>query len=109
MSKKKTSKLATASVVMPVAMWSTGFSLLKFCDTLINPIPSGWKSIVTDIGILMILLSILIGLGLGSAALAYNENDHKGSKNKRLAIEGIIISIVLGCITFLFALYIRQT
>ena len=73
MYKQKTSKLSIASVVMPVAIWGTGFSLLKFCGTLIDPIPSGWRSIVTDIGIWMMLLSIPIGLGLGIAALSYRE------------------------------------
>lgn len=108
MGNSKMSKLAIASLLTPVVVWGSGFCLLKLCGTLANPIPTGWRSDITDLGIWLILLSLPTGLGIGIIALVCIKNSHGMLKGTRLAIEGIILSVVLAIITFLVGLITRQ-
>ena len=108
MVESKTSKLAITSLVTPVILWGIGFCLIKLCGTLVNPIPSGWRSDITDLGIWLILASLPSGLGLGIMALLHIKNKQGMLKGKRLAIEGIIITFALAVITFLIGLITRQ-
>jgi len=104
----KTSKLAIASLVTPVILWGSGFCLIKLRGTLVNPIPSGWRSDITGLGIWLIIASLPSGLGLGIMALVHIKYKQGMLKGKRLAIEGIIISVTLVIITFLIGLITRQ-
>ena len=108
MVKPKTSKLAITSLLTPVILWGIGFCLIILCGTLVNPIPSGWRSVITDLGIWLIIASLPSGLVLGIIALVHIKNKQGLLKGKRLAIEGIIISVALVCITFLIGLITRQ-
>ena len=108
MEDSKKSKLAIASLVTPVILWASGFCLIIICGTLLNPIPSGWRSDITDSGIWLIIASLPSGLVLGIIALVHIKNKQGLLKGKRLAIEGIIISVALVCITFLIGLITRQ-
>ena len=105
--KSKTSKLAIASLVTPVVLWGSAFSLCKLCETLIDPIPSGWRSYVWDLGVWLLVASVPVGFGLGIAALEWIRNSNGMLKGRRFAIEGIIVSVALGIVTFLFALITR--
>ena len=109
MVESKTSKLAITSLVTPVILWGSGFCLIKLCGTLVNPIPSGWRSDITNLGIWLILASLPAGLGLGIMALVHIKNKQGTLKGKHLAIEGIIISIAFVIITFMIGLITRQT
>ena len=108
MVESKTSKLAITSLLTPVILWGIGFCLIILCGTLVNPIPAGWRSDITDLGIWLILASMPSGLGLGIMALLHIKNKQGMLKGKRLAIEGIIIPFALGIITFLIGLITRQ-
>jgi hypothetical protein len=105
--KLKTSRLATAALLIPVAMWGSGICIFeigaRFGPNLEVQPGSFWYFLRIS-AIYLILFSGPVGLGLGICALNAIKNNNKILKGRRLAIEGMIVAVALECVFFVFAL-----
>jgi len=98
--KKKTYKLATASLITPVLMWDIGWLFAGIF--ILIPSVGDWLSTKVILGFLwfflsaiLILLSSPIGIILGILSLTIIKNSGGKLGGKRIAIEAIILSVVL--------------
>ena len=106
----QTSKLAIKALLIPVLMWCMGV-----CFFGIAGFPSTDSAITRSIGGFIIISAIIlvffsgpVGVVLGIKALHEIKKSTENVKGKRLAIEGIILSIVLELVFFAYAFAIAD-
>ncbi|MHC4122787.1 MAG: hypothetical protein ACYSSI_04375 [Planctomycetota bacterium] len=105
---KRTSKLAIATLVIPVVMWGCHLCLLKLCGAFDGLPSENLQKRVEDVALLLLISSMFVGAILGSFALFYIKQNPDKLKGKRIAYEGMIIPLVLFLITLWFYVALMQ-
>lgn len=102
--KPKTSRLAVASLIVPVSLWGSGWFLVAIPVLIpcVNTVDI-FHLLRVYLSLPMVLSSSPVGIALAISSLILIGKSGGKMGGRRLAIEGIVVSVILFISNFLLA------